>query len=141
MPVFSTKQYAWSSIKVFLFGRLVTELRGVDYNTKKEKEPVYGQGEDPLSIQPGNKSHEGNLMILQSGLEAMISAAKAQGYADITDIPGFNIQVSYANAGEVPTTDTLIGCEFTEEPKGMKQGDKFSEHTLPFIFLRKLSQV
>ena len=34
-------------------------------------------------------------------------------------------------------TDKLIGVEFTEEPDDWKQGDKYEEHALPFIFLRK----
>jgi hypothetical protein len=138
---FSTKQYNWSAVKVFLFGRLITGLRGVEYSVKKEKEPVHGAGEEPLSIQSGNKTYEGNIVLLQSELEAIIKSAKTAGYVDITDIPGFDIQVSYVNIGEAPTTDSLIGCEFTEENKALKQGDKFMECTLPIIFLRKVPQV
>jgi hypothetical protein len=139
--MFSTKQYAWSNVKVFLFGRIVTGIRAVEYTVKKEKEAIHGAGDEPLSIQTGNKTYEGNIILLQSELEAISASAKAQGYADVTDIPGFELMISYGNPGEVPITDSLIGCEFTEEPKGMKQGDKMSEHTLPFIFLRKLGQV
>jgi hypothetical protein len=134
--MFSTKQYSWSSVKLFLFGRLVTGLRGVDYTVKKEKEAVHGAGDEPLAIQSGNKTYEGNIVLLQSELEAIISAAKKLGFKDLTELPGFNVPVTYANVGQIPTTDLLIGCEFTEMPKGMKQGDKFSEHTLPIIFLR-----
>ncbi len=140
-PTFSTKQYAWSSVKVFLFGRLLTGLRGVEYSVKKEKEPVHGAGDEPLAIQSGNKTYEGNLIILQSELEAMIKAAKLAGYSDITDIPGFDVQVSYGNIGEAPTTDSLIGVEFTEETKTLKQGDNLMVVTLPIVFLRKKSQV
>ncbi|MBN1183860.1 MAG: hypothetical protein JXB49_16325 [Bacteroidales bacterium] len=140
-PIFSTKQYSWSSVKVFLFGRLVTGLRGVKYSVKKEKEPVHGAGDEPLAIQSGNKTYEGNITLLQSELEAITKAAKTAGYADLTDIPGFDIQVTYANIGDRPTTDSLIGCEFTEETKSLKQGDKFMEISLPVIFLRKVPQV
>lgn len=140
-PTFSTKQYAWNAVKVFLFGRLVTGLRGVEYTVKKDKEAVYGAGEEPLAIQTGNKEYSGNITLLQSELEAITKAAKTAGYADLTDIPGFDVQVSYANVGERPTTDTLVGCEFTEEAKGMKQGDKFMEVSLPIVFLRKVAQV
>lgn len=124
-----------------MLGRLITGIRGVEYSVKKEKEPVHGAGDEPLSIQSGNKTYEGNIVLLQSELEAMIKAAKAAGYADLTDIPGFDIQVSYGNLGEAPTTDSLIGVEFTEESKGFKQGDKFMEATMPIVFLRKVSQV
>ena len=38
--------------------------------------------------------------------------------------------------GDMMVTDVLQGVAFTEEPKEYKQGDKFAEITLPFIFLR-----
>jgi hypothetical protein len=43
--------------------------------------------------------------------------------------------------GDVLITDVLQGIQFTEEAKEMKQGDKFAEIKLPFIFLRKKAQV
>lgn len=137
MSNFNSKQYAWSSVKLFMFGRFITGLRGIEYGVKKEKEPVYGAGDEPLSLQPGNKSYEGSLTLLQSELEAISAAAKKLGFADVTDLPGFTITVSYGNAGQAISTDTLKGVEFTEEKKGMKQGDKFMEIDLPIAFLRK----
>ena len=120
-----------------MFGRFITGLRGLEYKVSKEKEAIHGAGDEPLSIQSGNKTYEGSIDLLQSELEAISLAAKAQGYADITDIPGFTITVSYGNVGQAVITDVLKGVEFTEETKGLKQGDKFMEVSLPIIFLRK----
>jgi hypothetical protein len=139
--MFSTKQYAWSSCKIFLFGRIVTGIRGFEYGVKKDKEPLHGAGDEPLAIQSGNKTYNGNLILLQSEFDAMTKAAKALGYADVTDVPGFNVQFSYGNPGAAPTTDTAIGAEFDEAVKGMKQGDKYMEITLPIQFLRLNNQV
>ena len=36
--------------------------------------------------------------------------------------------------GDVITTDVLVGCEFTEDNTEWKQGDKYQEKTLPFIY-------
>ena len=49
------------------------------------------------------------------------------------------IVVSYVDPGKggVISTDILRGAEFTESEKGLAQGAKFMEITLPFIFLKK----
>ncbi|NJM14013.1 MAG: hypothetical protein HC896_00270 [Bacteroidales bacterium] len=133
---FNSKQYSWSSVKVFMFGRLVTGIRGVSYTAKQEKEVVHGAGNEPLSIQPGNKTYEGSITLLQSEKEAIMAEARRLGYADPTDMPGFEIAVSYFDIPGLPTNDVLLGCEFTEWGSAMKQGDKFMETELPFIFIR-----
>lgn len=38
-------------------------------------------------------------------------------------------------------TEIIYGVEFTEEPKEMKQGDKFMEITLPFVALKKEKKI
>ena len=36
--------------------------------------------------------------------------------------------------GDAVTTDTLVNVEITEDNTEWKQGDKFQEKTLPFIY-------
>jgi hypothetical protein len=52
-----------------------------------------------------------------------------------------DIVAAYGNpsAGDVITTDILVGVEFTEDTTEWKQGDKFQEKTLPFLFIDKKS--
>ena len=59
---------------------------------------------------------------------------------DILD-SSVDIVAAYGNptAGDVITTDVLIGVEFTEDNTEWKQGDKFQEKTLPFLFIDKKS--
>ena len=38
-------------------------------------------------------------------------------------------------------TDVLVGVQFTEDPRDLKQGDKFMDVTLPFIFLEKKPKI
>ena len=67
-------------------------------------------------------------------------ALRAAGGGDILDI-SIDIVVAYGNPskGDVITTDLLMGVEFTEDNTEWKQGDKFQEKSLPFIFLDKKS--
>lgn len=130
----NTKQYTWSDVKINLLGRTLIGVQGVSYKTSVEKEPVYGRGNKPLSLQSGNASFEGELMLLQSELEELRAAIKTINPTyKITDI-SFDLVVSYGD-GLTAVTDIVLGCEITEYEKGMEQNDKFMEITLPFVAL------
>ena len=132
----NTREYEWSDVTVVLAGRLVTGLRGVKYSAKQEKELLHAKGNKPHSIQRGNKTYDGEITLLQSEYEAL---KKASG-GDILDA-SIDIVAAYGNpsAGDVVTTDMLVGVEFTEDNTEWKQGDKFQEKTLPFIYLDQKS--
>ncbi len=134
MVTINQVQYEWGSIDVVLLGRIVTGIRGIEYKKAQEKELVYARGNRAHSIQKGNIKCDGTLTILQSELEAMCTSAGRR--ASVTDLPPIDIKVAYVPEGSsVITVDVIRGVEFTEMPKGMKQGDKNAEHALPFLAL------
>ena len=132
--MFNIRQYEWADITVFAGGRDITGIRSIKYSTKQEKELLHGKGNNPLSIQKGNKTNEGEIGLLQSELEALEVAAGGS----ILDLE-LNVVVTYGNPskGDAVKTDQLIGVQFTEDPRELKQGDKFMEITVPFLFLEK----
>lgn len=132
MDIFNSKEYEWSDITAIVAGRPVTKIRAISYVKKQEKEALYAKGNKPHSIQRGNKSYETSLTLLQSELESIEAASGG----DVLDA-SFNVVVSYGNPSKVDVikTDLIEGNEITEVPKGMNQGDKFSEHELPGIAL------
>jgi len=131
---FNSKEFTYADINVTILGRNVTGLRGIKYSVKTDKERVYGRGNKALAIQSGNEEIEGEIMLLQSELEALSVAAKAANPLNkVTDI-SFDIVVSYGQ-GTTAKTDILIGVELTEYEKGMAQEDKFMEISIPFIAL------
>lgn len=131
--MFNSREYEWADVTLMLGGKDIIGVRGVKYSIKQEKEAVYGKGNEPVAIQKGNKSYEGEFTVLQSELETL----RQEGGGTILDLQ-LNAVVCYGNPakGDVLVTDVLQGIQFTEEPKDIKQGDKFTEHSLPFIFLR-----
>ncbi len=130
----NTKEYAWSDVKINLLGRTVIGVQGVSYKTSVEKEPLFGRGNKPLRLQSGNYTFEGEIMLLQSELEALRTAVKTiNPLYKITDI-SFDLVVSYGD-GLTAVTDIVLGCEITEYEKGMEQNDKFMKITLPFMAL------
>lgn len=134
--MFNSREYEWSDVNVVAAGRPVTGIRGVKYSSKQEKEVLHAKGNKPHSIQRGNKTYDGELTVTQSEYEAL----RAASGGDILDI-SIDIVVAYGNPskGDVITTDLLMGVEFTEDNTEWKQGDKFQEKSLPFIFLDKKS--
>lgn len=132
----NTREYEWSDVTVVMAGRMVTGLRGVKYSAKQEKELLHAKGNKPHSIQRGNKTYDGEITLLQSEYEAL----KQPCGGDILDA-SMDIVAAYGNptAGDVITTDVLVGVEFTEDNTEWKQGDKFQEKTLPFLFIDKKS--
>lgn len=134
--MFNSREYQWSDVNALMGGRLITGLRAVRYKRSKEKELLYGAGSEPLSIQSGNVAYDGEVTMLQSEYQAL----SLSGGGSVLDLQ-LDIVVAYGNpaAGDVMTTDKLLGCQFTEEEKSISQGDKKAEITLPFIFLRKIS--
>lgn len=131
--MFDTRQYEYADITVSIGGRVITGLRGIKYSSKQEKEHVYGKGNEPMHIQKGNISYEGEVTLLQSELETLRLAGKGS-------VLGLRLDavVAYGNPsqGDALIVDKIRGIEFTEDGKEMKQGDKFMEVTLPFICLR-----
>lgn len=132
--MFTSREYEFADITVYLGKRDVIGLRAIEYKEAQEKEALYGKGNKPVSIQKGNKSYDGKITLTTSELLAL----EAAGNGSILDME-VTIIVSYGNPskGDLVTTDKLIGCQFSEAPKNWKQGDKFAEHELPFLYLDK----
>ena len=132
--MFNSKEYSWSNVRVLMLGRPIVGVRGVSYTMRQEKTLLYGMGAAPHAIQRGNLSYNGNLMLLQSELEALIKAAPNKNIMELA----FDLVVSYAainNNSAGLTIDVLKHCEFTELPKEMGQNDKMMEINLPLLFL------
>lgn len=134
--MFNSREYEWADIDVVMAERPVTGIRGIKYNTKKEKELVYAKGNKPHAVQSGNYDHSGEITVLQSEYNALRQAAKG----DILSV-SLDIVVAYGNPtrGDAITTDILVGVEFTEDNTEWKQGDKFQEKTIPFVYLDRKS--
>ena len=134
--MFDSREYEWSDVTITVGGTILTKVQGIDYTIGQEKELLYGKGCEPLSVQKGNKSYSGNLDLLQSAIDSLTVAGGKDGMLGLS----VDITVSYGNPsrGDVIRTDMLMGCQFTSEPRSMKQGDKnMQAQTCPFIFLSK----
>lgn len=136
--MFNSKEYEFADITLFIANKDITGIRSIKYGEKIEREALYGKGRYPHSIQSGNVAFEGEITVTQSELE-ILTAAGAGSVLNLTT----DAVISYGNPsnGDTLITDMMVGIQFTESAKSIKQGDKFMEVTLPFIALRKLNQI
>lgn len=130
--VFNSKEYSFCDVSVFMLGRFVATLRGIEYKTKKNKEVLYAAGENPRSIQHGKREIEGTLTVLQSDLIAMDRAAQEAGKTDCLDLD-IDLVISYMGENGIVTTDKINQASFTEDARSIKEGDLYMECALPFI--------
>lgn len=132
----NTREFEWSDVSAVVAGRDIKGLRGVKYSEEQEKEAVHAKGNRPHCIQSGNITYEGELTLTQSEYETL---RLAMGGSILSG--SLSMVVAYGNPskGDMMVTDALSGCEFTEDSTEWKQGDKFQEKSLPFVFLSKKS--
>lgn len=130
--MFNSEEYSWADIEIVALGRPIVGARRIQYKESQEKVNIYGRGNKPVARSRGNKEYEGELGLLQSELEALQNAVSAG--KSVLDIKPFDIVVSYVpEVGGSIRTDILKACEFTENEKGMDQGDTNMEIDLPLI--------
>ncbi|MBK6819844.1 MAG: hypothetical protein IPG85_09780 [Bacteroidetes bacterium] len=130
------KESEWRDFDVTLDGVKITGIRGLSYKEADEDEPLHAAGHNPVGIQSGNTTYEGELKALKNEVDAMIIAAKAAGYESIKDVPNLVIVAAYKPKGQrALRTDILTGVKISELPYGWDQGAKFMEISLPFKFL------
>lgn len=143
MADFSTKNYNWNNITISLLGRKVVGIRGFEFNKEIEKEGVYAQGSEPITISAGNKKYDGNIEVLKHELDLMNDAAIKAGFEDITEVPHEAISIT-CDFKNLPTDKTrqvvAIGVAFTKIGIGVKQNDMNVVITMPFIAM-KITQI
>jgi hypothetical protein len=130
----NTDEFEWADVHVTIEGEDIEGLLGAEYSGKQDKELSYGRGNEPRSIQKGNKSYEGKLKLTQSSAKKMLELT---GKKNMMEIGYTDINVSYVREeGGMMEKDVLKNAQFTEHPKGINQGDKKMEIEIPFIFLK-----
>lgn len=139
IPFFDTKECEWSDTTVNIAGANLTKARGIAYKATKDKELLHAAGDEPVSIQAGNRGYSGTIKLLKGALDDMNRAAKLAGGADVLDLE-FDIVITYkAKGSRTLQTDTLVGVQVQEFEKGWDQGAKFMEISLPIIFVKLIS--
>lgn len=136
MDLFDTKECEWSDLTLFLNGVKAGKFTGNKYKKDRETEFLYAQGNEPISIQEGNKAYTGTLTCLKGLVDDMNSAAKAAGGEDLYDVEWMIVNTYRAKGNRLIQTDTQTGVKFESMERGMVQNDKSMPIPLPYKYLR-----
>ncbi len=129
------KEVEWQDLEVRFNGAKIAKIRGLDYGISTDKEHLFAEGDWPIGVQSGNKTPTGSLSVLKGALDDMYAAAMAAGARDLTDVQ-FDIVITWSSKlNRGLQTVVLVQCEFTEWRESMRQGDKFMEVALPFLYM------
>lgn len=129
--MFNTDEFGWKDLSVAVNGRTMAALLGVKWSQKVERSLIWGKGNDPIGIQDGNVSYEGELKMHQSELTKLLNSTGNRG---AKGLKGMTFNLAYQNDSKIETR-TLVSCAISEIGEEYKQGDPFAEIALPFIFL------
>lgn len=136
---FDSKECEWADMTVMFAGSPLTKIRGLKYKAAKEKELLHAAGDEPISIQSGKRTYEGEIKVLKGALDDMNVAALSAKGTDILDMQ-FDIIVTYKAQGtRTLQSDTLVGVQVKQFEKGWEQGAKNMDVTLPIIFMRLIA--
>lgn len=122
--------YSWSNIGVILFGTPVVGILSISYKRKQKKDNNYGAGAEPISRGYGQKEYEGELELYTDVWKQIIAASPNR---DPTQIPPFDIPVSFSGTGVQVDKDVLRAVEFLEDPLESKTGDTKLTVKIPLI--------
>jgi hypothetical protein len=140
LSFFDSKDCEWADMTVMFAGAALTKIRGLRYKAAKEKQLLHAAGDEPVSVQSGNRTYEGQIKVLKGALDDLNRAAQAAGGDDILDI-SFDIVITYKPKGARPLqTDVLAGVEVKDFEKGWEQGAKHMDITLPIVFLKLITE-
>lgn len=129
---FTSEIYEWADIELQVAGVNITGFTGVKYKPSAEQEAIYAKGRNPIKIATGNFAYEGEFKVLQSAYQNL-----KRRFGNKLFLTSFNAVVTYGNpsSGTPMATDIIENFKFTDSEKGMSQGDKKMEITMPFIAL------
>ena len=125
------QECSWKEMIIAISGAPAIKIRGVKYAIESEDEPLHAGGDEPISIQKGNRKYTFSFKFLKGALDDFQAAALALGVLDITQVV-FTITVSYLPLSTgILCTDTISGCTISKWEKGWEQGAKYMDIEVP----------
>lgn len=137
--MFDSKECEWSDLKVFFNGAFVIKINRLAFRSRQEKEFLHAAGNEPHSIQRGNKEYDGTMDLYKNAVDAINRAVMLAGGESLLDAT-FIVVADFAPKGtRLQQSTTLFGVEFTEEALEIAQNQKSVIYSLPFMYLRKVA--
>ncbi len=111
----------WTSLTVNGLGRDIEAFTEFDYGDKRDKENIYGAGDEVIGRGYGNRSGKASITLsFEEQVALQRSLPKGKGFVDIEP---FDFLAEYEYQGGY-YRDVIKDVEFTGRSVAVKQGDK-----------------
>ncbi len=130
-PLINGKRYDWGNVKANMLGRTISGITGINYEEKLEKKNLYGAGRFPVHRGHGNYEASAKITLYDYEVEA-IQRTLGPG-KHLTDVPPFDVVVSFMDGSGHIVTHVIRNAEFTGNKRELKQGDTTFEVELELI--------
>lgn len=132
---FDSAETAWVDMTIYVNGAKTAKATGLSLRVTREKEYFYGAGDEPQSIQSGNKSYTGTLGLSKNAMDAIRRAGFAVGAGDLTDLE-LQLVADFAPKGSrIAQTLTVLRMQFSEDALDLAQNQKSVSMNLPIMAL------
>jgi hypothetical protein len=123
--------YAWVDVKISFLKRTAVDIKSISYSQTAEKQDIYGAGASPVKRGRGKKAATCSMSISLEEVQKLVKIAPGQ---DITNIPMFDIMVSYQVSDlQRVFTDVVRNVEFTSNPRTPAEGNLSFDLNLDMI--------
>lgn len=114
-PLVNGFSYSWASVEFKFAGSPIITVQSIDYKVTNEVKWVYGTNPNPLAQTRGKITNSGKCKMLLAEFNVLIASLGANdptgnnAYGDVF----FDVDITYAEAGNNVIGDTLRGCRIT----------------------------
>ena len=119
-PLINGINYSGANVSVNPFGTPLVGIISISYSEEQQKDENYGLGVEPISRGYGIKKYSASMEVYIDELQAFISAAPNKS---LTQIPPFDIPITFGGTGVLTSKVVLRSCEFKNAPVDIKSGD------------------
>lgn len=112
--------YSGSNVSVNPFGTPLVGITSISWSEEQVKEENWGLGPEPVSRGYGLRKYTASMEVYYDELVAFIAAAPNKS---LTQIPPFDIPVTFTGTGVLANKVVLKSCEFKGMPVDVKSGD------------------
>ncbi|MGN7787418.1 hypothetical protein ACTJIJ_22990 [Niabella sp. 22666] len=130
VPLINGRAYSWASVSVVLAGVPVIGITAISYGDLTEMENGYGAGQMPIDRGEGNYIPDAPKLTLRAGVVDSLQESAPNGR--LQDLGVFDIIVMYL-VGTTKKTHKVRNCQFTNNKRDIKQGDKIVNVELDLI--------
>ena len=131
-PLINGREYAYSDIKLYLYGRLVIGITAIEYGAKKAIDGIYGQGNEMVAWSEGKIEPNASITIQTKEIIAL-QKSLPKGM-NVWDADPADIIVAYGDGVNTEIAiDTIKMAKLTANERKWKVDDKVGETTIPLF--------